>query len=104
MDLLCHQDILIDEHNCIGIIEVPIVGTIRVMCAIGLSNVAKDVASDLIKFEHAFYAPFPDVLVSVIQGFPSLSNCYALTNGDLSDQWHHSNDVWVCKCLCAYAR
>ncbi len=66
IDLLHHWDVLINEHSHIGIIEVPVVSTIRVMHAVGSSDVAKDVASDLTKFEHVFYAPFPDIPVGII--------------------------------------
>ncbi len=55
------------------------------MHAVRLSNIAKDVASDLTELEHVFYAPFPDIPVGVIQGFPSSSDFCALTNRDLSD-------------------
>ncbi len=99
MDLLRCQDVLIDEHSCIGIIKVLVIGALRVMCMVRLSNVAKDVASDLAKFKHTFHTSFPNIPIGVVQGFPSLSDCHALTNRDLDNQWHHSHDVQVCESL-----
>ncbi len=96
MDLLCHRDILIDEHSCIGVIEIPVVGTLRVVHTIRLGDVTKDVASNLAEFEHVLHAPFLDVPVGVIQGFPSPSNRDTFTNGNLSDCWHRSDDDQVC--------
>ena len=95
VDFLCSRDVFMNEHGCIGVVEVPIFGSNRVLSRVRPSNVAKDIFSNIAQTKHMFHAAFPNTPIHVIQGLPGLCNSSAFNNGDIVDRWHCGNNVGI---------